>query len=115
MKRLMILTLGAVVAFAATANAQSNPKAADPNAPAQAQVGPRFVDNDGDGICDLYQGGAGTRAGNAARRGNGARDGSGNQGVGPRDGSGYGAGSGNCGGTCDGTGPKGQGRRGPRR
>lgn len=117
MKRLMILTLGAMVAFAATANAQNNPPAPNPNTPAPSQVGPSFVDNDGDGICDLFQSGAGTRAGNATRRGNGLRDGSGggNQGVGPRDGSGYGSGSGAACGTCDGTGPKGQGRRGPRR
>jgi hypothetical protein len=115
MKRLMILTLGAMVALAATANAQSNPPAANPNAPAQSQVGPKFVDNDGDGICDLFQSGAATRAGKATRRGNGPRDGSGNQGIGPRDGSGYGPGAGVGCGVCDGTGPKGQGRRGPRR
>ena len=112
MKRFMILTVGAMVAFAATASAQSNPPPANPNPPAQSQVGPNYVDNDGDGVCDRYQDRDRTRAGKGARRGNGPRDGSGNQGVGPRDGSGYGPGSGA---NCDGTGPKGQGRRGHRR
>lgn len=122
MKRLMILTLGAMVAYAATAGAQTNPPPANPNAP--AQVGPNFVDNDGDGICDRYQAGDRTRTGKGARRGGkgtgrggyGPGDGSGNQGVGPRDGSGYGPGSGAGpgSGNCDGTGPKGQGRRGRR-
>jgi hypothetical protein len=79
--------------------------------------GPRFVDADGDGICDncLGQGrAAGQGRGTAqGRQGRGPGDGTGNQGVGPRDGSGFGAGS--RAGGCDGTGPKGRGKRGGRR
>jgi hypothetical protein len=112
MKRLMILTLGAMVAYAATASAQANPTPGSPNPPARSQAGPNFVDNDGDGICDRYQERSQTRAGKSGRRGYGPGDGTGNQGVGPRDGSGYGPGPGT---NCDGTGPKGQGRRGARR
>jgi hypothetical protein len=116
MKRVMILTFGAMLAWAATGRAQDDPPAADPKPPAQSQVGPNFVDNDGDGICDRYQERGRTRSGKSARRGRGPGDGSGNRGVGPRDGSGYGPGSGAGPGTgnCDGTGPKGQGRRGGR-
>jgi hypothetical protein len=113
MKRVMILTLGAMLAWAATGRAQDDPPPANPKAPAQSQVGPNFVDNDGDGICDRYQGRSQARSGRSARRGHGPGDGTGNRGVGPRDGSGYGPGAGT--GNCDGTGPKGQGRRGGRR
>jgi hypothetical protein len=80
-----------------------------------APRGPRYVDADGDGICDNLQAqarggrGQGRRAGKG-RRGNGPGDGTGNQGVGPRDGSGFGPGAQS--GNCDGTGPKGKGRRG---
>jgi len=109
MKRLMILTLGAMVAYAAAAHAQTNPQPAPAKPPAQSQVGPNFVDNDGDGICDNYQ----ARAGKRGRGGYGPGDGTGNQGIGPRDGSGYGPGGGS--GNCDGTGPKGKRGRGPRR
>jgi hypothetical protein len=73
----------------------------------EATVGPRFVDNDGDGICDR----CGRNPNQVARRNRPGR-GSGNGGVGPRDGSGNGPGPGT---NCDGTGPKGRGRRGGRR
>lgn len=104
MKRLVILTaaLGAVVMLAGVAAAQ---EPAAPPAKAPATVGPAFVDADGDGVCDNC---AGTpqRKGQSARRWKGGR-GPGNQGVGPRDGSG----SGRRRGTCNGTGPRGRGRR----
>lgn len=118
-KRLWIFgaAFAAVLLVASVSGAQTAPQppASTPT------VGPSFVDNDGDGICDNC---TGTGQGSQARRGKsgvkgkggkGPADGSGNQGVGPRDGSGFGAGSGA--GTCDGTGPKGQqrGRRGGRR
>lgn len=54
--------------------------------------------------------------GNGAMRGkrNGPNDGTGNQGVGPKDGTGYGAKAGNKqgGGVCDNTGPKGRASQG---
>ncbi len=110
MKRMLILTI-ASLAFAGWASAQT-PPAATPS-PTPQSVGPNYVDADGDGICDYYQaGGRGNGAGRKGRGGYGPGDGTGNQGAGPRDGSGYGAGSGT--GNCDGTGPKGQGRRGRR-
>lgn len=107
MTRLMILSLGAALALGATAYAGD-----DGNAPAAAiagqnTAGPHFVDNDGDGICDYYQARGGQGVGQRAR-GKGKRlgpgDGTGNQGVGPRDGTGYGAKAG----SCDGTGPHGK-------
>lgn len=109
MKRLMILSLGAVLAFAMTASAGGNRHGATKGKSQQADSGAAFVDNDGDGICDNFQTGA--RGNQAKARGNGA----GNQGVGPRDGSGFqkGSGAGRVAesGNCDGTGPKGQGNR----
>jgi hypothetical protein len=72
-----------------------------------AGAGPHFVDADGDGICDLYQ-----RHGVARRgQGTGPQDGAPHRGVGPMDGSGFGAGRGNGAGICDGSarGPQGQG------
>ncbi len=80
-------------------------------------TGQRFVDADGDGICDNCDGtGSGAGQGRGAakgRQGRGPGNGSGNQGVGPRDGSGFGAGAGS--GNCDGTGPKSRGNRRGRR
>ena len=114
MKRLMALTLGALFALTVAAAAQTVPPATPADTAAPAGVGPNFVDNDGDGICDTYQARGGTRGGQRGK-GHGPGDGTGNRGVGPRDGSGYGAGSGTCGGTCDGTGPKGKGGRRGRR
>jgi hypothetical protein len=116
MKRTLILTAG-LLAFGLTASAQTappqpandeKPVATQATTRSQAKVsaGPNFVDADGDGICDNRQA-RGNRKGQ--RRGPG--DGTGNRGVGPRDGSGYGAGPGA---NCDGTGPKGRGRRGGR-
>lgn len=140
MKRTSILTLTALAAFAYTAAAQ--PSGAGPaeeplqeqeqlqerdqlqeqeQLQEQDQAGPAaagraaYVDADGDGICDSFQarGRSGQRQGaGKGRRGRGPGDGTGNQGVGPRDGSGHGAGGQS--GNCDGTGPKGTGRRGGR-
>ena len=111
MRRLMTLTLGALIALTVTASAQTAPAGPPTDRPTPAAVGPNFVDDDGDGICDNYQARGGRRG-----RGHGPGDGTGNRGVGPRDGTGYGAGSGagTCG-TCDGTGPKGKGARRGRR
>lgn len=118
MRRLLILSAGlaALLAIATTGNAQTN-QAQTRDPAKQATVGPNYVDNDGDGICDRYA----SRRANQARRGRGPGngrggygpgDGTGNQGVGPQDGSGYGPGPGT---NCDGTGPKGRGRRAGRR
>jgi hypothetical protein len=95
-----------------------NPEAANVQKQGTSGASPtpqRFVDADGDGICDNFQGqGRGAGRGSSARRGGrGPGDGTGRQGVGPRDGSGYGAGA--RAGNCDGTGPKGRGNRGGRR
>jgi hypothetical protein len=116
MKRIAIVAaaLGAVAVLTGAAHAQtSNPPASAPPA-----VGPRFVDADGDGICDNCTGtprGRGQGQGRKAGKGGGGYgpgDGTGNR-VGPRDGSGYGPGAGS--GNCTGTGPMGRGRRGGRR
>jgi type II secretory pathway pseudopilin PulG len=87
-------------------------------------------DANGDGICDHCGNPVGSGKenpqGKAAKKGNhwGPGDGTGNQGVGPRDGTGYGAQSGQKMGPRDGTGRAtnpgtgaggGQGRRGGRR
>lgn len=116
MRHLGILTLGAFLALAAAAAAQTaGVEKKEPVVKEERAAAPRaqFVDEDGDGICDRYQANAGARRG---RYGPGG--GTGNQGVGPRDGTGYGAptGAGRGRGVCDGTGPKGPGkRRGGRR
>ena len=109
MKRALILAVGLVAVTAIAASAQTP---TTPQSPSGATVGAKFVDANGDGICDNFQ--AGTRQG----QGNGmARKG---KRLGPQDGSGYGAGSGagvgsgSGSGICDLTGPKGKGR-GPRR
>jgi hypothetical protein len=117
MKRLVTLAAALAVTFALAGATRT--QAADDQAGSQptrqAAVKPNFVDNDGDGICDNCTGtGQGARVGaRQGRGGHGPGDGTGNQGVGPQDGSGYGARSGA--GTCDGTGPKGQARRAGRR
>jgi len=140
MTRTLITLIGvaALVGVAATVDAQTappkpgtnvtvfGPQATAPPAPGTNPNAPGFVDANGDGICDWYQaGGAGARRGQGPRAGNGGRygpgDGTGNQGVGPRDGTGYGAGAragrggqrGPGSPNCDGTGPKGP--RGGRR
>jgi hypothetical protein len=112
MKRFVIFaaTLGAVMVMAGVAGAQANPPATQ----TPTTVGLNFVDANGDGICDNCTG-TGQGQGKGARKGRGGYgpgNGTGNQGVGPRDGSGYGPGGGS--GNCDGTGPKGQRRRGGR-
>jgi hypothetical protein len=110
MKRTLILGVGALIVMAAVSASAQTRSAGPQGNSAQATAGPRFVDNDGDGICDLYQ--AGTRQGRvgSARGGNGPADGTGNRGIGPRDGSGFGRGPASGGAACDGTGPKGRGR-----
>jgi hypothetical protein len=52
---------------------------------------------------------------NGKRGGYGPGDGTGNQGIGPRDGTGFGPGNGTGTGICDGTGPKGKLERRGRR
>jgi len=125
MKKVLILTfavllIGAMTASAQTSQSTQNRQQTMTQARNATNVGPNFVDANGDGICDNFQ--AGTRAGRmgagpkgAGRRGGwGPGDGTGNQGVGPKDGTGFGPGPGS--GLCDGTGPKGFGRgRGPRK
>jgi hypothetical protein len=114
MKRALILGLGALLVTATVAAAQDKPVAA-PRATGQATVGAKFVDANGDGICDNFQNG--TRGANAQGQGKGYGRGKGNgTHVGPQDGTGFGAaaGAGTGTGICDGTGPKGRGR-GPRR
>jgi hypothetical protein len=108
MTRALVMAAAALLISAATASAQNQPPA--PAAPAaQATVGPNYVDNDGDGICDLRQARANRGAAQRAGRGGyGPGDGTGNAHVGPRDGTGYGRGPSAGGGTCDGTGPKGR-------
>jgi hypothetical protein len=99
-----LIAAALLLAFAGIASAQTTPAPAPaPGAP--ASVGPNFVDANGDGICDRFQSG---QAGQGRRYGNGTR-------PRPQDGTGLGPGPSAGGGTCDGTGPKGQGRRGGRR
>ena len=103
MKRFMIgvAAFGVAMALSGAAGAQS-PGSANP----PTTVGARFVDANGDGVCDNC---TGTPRGQGQKAGKGKGGyGPGNQGVGPRDGSGYGRGGG---GNCTGAGPKGQGRR----
>ena len=108
MKRTLLSTLGLLLLGSAITLAQQPPAPTAP--PAGQRVSPNFVDANGDGICDNFQGRQGTRQ--QMRKGHGPGDGTGNKGVGPRDGTGYGArnggGTGTCTGTCTGTG---QGRQ----
>ena len=114
MKRALILALGALLVTAAMAAAQGRPAAA-PKAGGQATVGAKFVDANGDGICDNFQNGTRGANGQGLGKGHGRGKGNGTHG-GPQDGTGVGApaGAGTGAGVCDGTGPKGKGR-GPRR
>ena len=113
MKRIVLFALFVLAIGATMASAQTAPAPGNATAP---RVGAAFVDANGDGICDNFQNGTGGQGAQAGRRGRGPGNGTGNQGMGPRDGSGYGAGAGAGTGTgnCDGTGPKGYGRRGGR-
>ena len=135
MRRTTLLTLMALAGFAVAVAAQTPnlgdeaKKASEKNqvqkrTEVQNKVeksdgapGARFVDADGDGICDNCsaegQGSGQGRGGSKGRRGSGPGDGTGNQGVGPADGTGHGGGAQS--GNCDGTGPKGKGGRGGRR
>jgi hypothetical protein len=86
MKRTMILSLGVLAVFAVAVSAQGNRRGVEADGPALAQPAPAFVDGDGDGICDSYQGSSlGPNQG--PRHGNG----SGGQAVGPRAGGGVGS------------------------
>ena len=106
MKKTLILGLGAfIVLVAVTASAQSRP--AQTLAGQGTTVGPNFVDNNGDGICDNFQAGTPKGPGQGRGRGNGRGMGNGTH-VGPQDGTGFGPGAQAGGGTCDGTGPKGR-------
>lgn len=78
-----------------------------PSAPHQNRAG--YMDANGDGICDITGEpiGSGAQAGRNGELGNGNRkgpgDGTGNLGVGPQDGTGYGAHSGKMMGPQDGS------------
>jgi len=117
MKRVLLMSAGLVVLFAALATAQT-PTTPGPEPP--AAQGANFVDANGDGICDRFQSGT---PGQAQGRRQGPRDGTGQQmrrgggqgpgagagaGAGLKRGPGPGAGPGTA--TCDGTGPKGRAR-----
>ena len=102
MKRALIVAMGIVAISAAITLAQTP---TTPQAPTKTTVGPKFVDANGDGICDYYQ--AGTPQGPGKGQGQG-------QGQGMGRGKGRGKGRGMGTGICDGTGPKGKGR-GPRK
>ncbi len=128
-----LIGLAAFLAVAATAGAQTTPPAkkqgsnvtvygpqtTTPPAPGTNTTAAGFVDANGDGICDWYQGGGrgqGPGVGRGGRGGYGPGAGPANQGGGPRDGTGYRGGRGTQRGPgspeCDGTGPKGpRGRR----
>jgi len=77
------------------------------SAPTQNRAG--YMDENGDGICDITGQpiGSGAQAGKSAKNGNGNRkgpgNGTGNQGSGPQDGTGYGAQSGKKMGPQDGS------------
>ena len=120
MKRTTVLTLAVLAGWAMTTAAQT-PGRADPpqaaaekrlesqgpgqvEAPGARSTGPRFVDTDGNGVCDncTGQGSAGAQG----RQGQGPGDGTGRQGVGARDG------SGRSDGAATGAGCRGGGRRG---
>jgi hypothetical protein len=133
MKHTTLLTLAGLAACAVTAAAQTpervdSAKTQTPpriesqtrneaEAPRAQGAGPRFVDADGDGVCDNCTGQGKARGNGAAgeRQGRGPGDGTGNQGMGPRDGSGRGRGA--AAGRCDGSGggQRGRGRRQGRR
>ena len=107
MKRLMIgaAVFGWAMVISGAAGAQSTGTTRPPD-----RVGPAFVDANADGVCDNCTGtppGQGQKV-RKGKGGYGPGNGTGNQGVGPRDGSGYRRGGG---GNCTGTGPKGQGQR----
>jgi hypothetical protein len=113
MKTFTLAAAAALVLTASLAFAQGPPAGGPPSA--GTQVGPNYVDANGDGICDNYGARSGQRAGRRAGPGNGT----GNKGNGPKDGTGYGAMSGAGKGTGAGTGTcpygnAGRGRRGGR-
>lgn len=124
MKRTTVLTLAVLAGWAMSAEAQTPERADPPQAaaekrlesqgPGQVQTpgarsaGPRFVDTDGNGVCDNCTApGAGRgRSGAQGRQGRGPGDGTGRQGVRARDG------SGRSDGAAAGAGCRGGGRRG---
>lgn len=87
MKRTMVV-VAALVLASAVGFAQTTPKAGQR---AQANNGPRFVDANGDGICDNVGTGGGGRWGRGAGRGMGAGQGAGafGSGMGGRGGRGF--------------------------
>ncbi len=68
-----------------------------------------FIDEDGDGVCDNQGKKVGKKNQAKSGKGYGPGDGTGNKGIGPKDGSGFGAGksAGTGSGNNDGTGAKG--------
>jgi hypothetical protein len=102
-KKQILAVAAAVIALGVgSLYAQNGPSAAN-----QRRAG--YVDDNGDGICDItgVPIGSGAQAGRSGQLGNGNRkgpgDGTGNQGVRPQDGTGYGAGSGKMMGPQDGS------------
>ena len=102
LQAVMTIAIFIAGAFAVAALGQSQP---------QNQSQHAICDADGDGICDTCGQPAGSgrmnAQGNQAKKGKhwGPGDGLGNQGIGPQDGTGYGAQSGKGFGVKDGTGP----------
>lgn len=143
MKRILSLTLAlAVIALLSALNSDNASAQNNGNQFGKGAAGQCLqLDDDGDGIPNgkdpdfvKPKDGTGNRFGNAQGAANtmngkgggyGPGNGMGNQGIGPRDGTGYGQGDGTCDGTgvcdgtgngsgtgvCDGTGPKGNGGR----
>lgn len=111
MKNLMNLSIALLVLtfLTSTMFAQSNPNGKGLRG---ENVQSKWVDEDGDGICDNFgtanQGSKNAVDGRKSNSGQRLGDGSG---VRPQDGTGFGKGNGSGTGDCDGTGPKGRGKR----
>jgi hypothetical protein len=115
MKKIMALSVFMLVLFSATTlfaqevqTQNKYQKQTQNNYQSKFQYN-NFIDEDGDGICDLaFKNGAGNRNRETMHLKFGHKYGPGNgtgTGIGPKDGTGYGGGNGT--GECDGTGPKG--------
>ncbi|MBZ0180526.1 MAG: hypothetical protein K8F36_14670 [Melioribacteraceae bacterium] len=122
MKHLLNSALAILIAlfFSTSLFAQTDASGGQVQNKFMKQYKTNWVDADGDGICDNFgtenqgQGrkfGRMNKGGNSDGRG-GYGDGSG---IRPQDGTGFGPGNGNGTGVCDGTGPKGNSRRGGRK
>ncbi len=115
MKRILGTTTAMAIAASlfvlSSGNALAQEKSTQAAPAGKTQRGAMFVDKDGDGVCDNYGTHAGKQGQAGMRKGHGPGNGTGNMGVGPKDGTGYGAKAngvtGNGTGVCDGTGPKG--------